>query len=309
MAVNREFTFLSADGKTNIYAREWLPSGPARACIVIQHGVAEYCDRYDAFAAFLADNGFAVSANDLLGHGRSVQSEEQLGFFAEHNGWDTVVRDARMLRDILKSRYAELPVFLFGHSMGSFLAQTYIMTYPDDFSGCILSGTGFQSPMLVRAGRLAAKRIVKKQGAKCHDEGLQNLIFAGYNKNFAPARTPYDWISGDDEEVDRYIADPLCGFTVTAGLISDMLGGLQFIADPHNAARVNKDMPIYLFSGDLDPVGSNGKGVKRRYEMYRKAGVKDVSMKLYPGGRHEMLNERNRDEVYYDVLAWLESKL
>ena len=193
--------------------------------------------------------------------------------------------------------------------MGSFLTRTYLIRYRDGLSGAVLSGTGQQSGAVVAGGFAMGQREVKKRGARYVSEKLNNMAFGSYTKGIEPLRTASDWLSRDEAVVDRYLADPLCGFIPTAGLFRDMMHGIAFNQNQKNVARMKKDLPVYFMSGDRDPVGANGKGVMRAYQSFLKAGMSDVTLKLYSGGRHEMLNELNRDEVYEDVLKWFESKL
>lgn len=305
----KEFTFTSVNGKTPIRVRKCEPEAAPRGIVQIAHGVAEHCERYDDFMRFLASNGFIAAANDHLGHGKSITDESELGFFAEKDGWDLVVGDMHKLHDLLLKEHPGLPFFLFGHSMGSFLARTYIIKYPNELTGAVICGTGMQAPALVSAGKAMAKLICGVSGAKHKSGMLNNTAFGKYNDGFKPIRTACDWLSRDEKNVDKYVADPLCGFVPTAGLFRDMMGGIAFISDKANIALMRKELPVFFIAGDKDPVGENGEGVKRAYEAFKAAGMKDVSIKLYPDCRHELLNELNRDEVMNDILNWINSKL
>ena len=302
-------TFLSSNGKTNIHVRQCTPDGAIRGIVQIAHGIAEHVERYDAFAQFLAGKGFLVVANDHLGHGQSISSQEDLGFFGETGGWNLAVSDMHKLFEITHEKHSGLPYFLFGHSMGSFLARTYIIRYPDDLAGAVICGTGQQSGLIVAGGKMMGGMECRKHGPRYKSEKLNAMAFGSYNKGYAEKLTDYDWLSRDPAVVDRYIADPLCGFIPSAGLFTDMMCGLQFIGKAANLTAMKKTLPVLLIAGDKDPVGENGKGVRRVYEMFRKAGMQDVTMKLYPDCRHEILNELNKDEVMSDVDTWLESKL
>ena len=309
MAVFSEFSFPSRDGQHRIAGYQWLPeSGAPKAMVQLVHGVAEHLGRYDAFARYLADRGFAVCGGDHLGHGKTVD-DGKYGYFGKKNGWALVTADVRRLRILMGAEYPGLPWFLFGHSMGSFLARTYLCKYPGTVDGCILSGTGQEKPALVAAGKALASAVCALRGPETVSSLVDKLSLGSYNGQFKPNRTTADWISRDEAVVDAYLKDPFCTFKSTAGLFRDMMGGLQYISDKNNLARMDPRTPVYLFSGDRDPVGSNGEGVKRVYGFFRDRGTVDLTMKLYPGGRHEMLNEFNRDEVYADVLSWLERHL
>ena len=308
MVTTQEFTYPSSDGLHQIHAVWWLPaSGTPRAVVQLVHGISEYILRYDPFARFLAEQGFAVVGHDHLGHGGTAKGPEEYGFFAEQDGWKYVLRDARALRELAGERFGGLPYFLMGHSMGSFVARGYLIAYPGTVDGAILSGTGQEPPAAVALGRLLSALFSKTRGPKAHSNLLNALSVGAYNKQFAPNRTGADWISRDEAVVDAYVRDPLCRFLPTVGMFHDMMVGLQFLVKPEHLRRMSPDTPVYFFSGDKDPVGASGAGVRKVAGLFTQYGVRDVTVKLYPGGRHEMLNERNRDEVFQDTLGWLEA--
>ncbi|MDY5880523.1 MAG: alpha/beta hydrolase [Oscillospiraceae bacterium] len=309
MPTFKDFYFNSSTGKNKIHARMCVPDAEPRAIVQIIHGIAEYIDRYDEFMSFLADNGIIAVGTDHLGHGKSIESEEQTGFFAYDNGWDYVVRDEEVLRLAMHENYPELPIIVFGHSMGSFMARTLLIRYPDAFNAAIISGTGNQGAALVNGGLIMGNLVTGLNGAHHYSKFLNNLAFGSYNKIYDNPKTEYDWLSRDEANVQKYIDDPLCGFIPSCSLFRDMMTGVKFITNKKNLTAMNKDMPVYFMSGDMDPVGECGKGVQKAYNNFLEAGMKDVSIKLYPGGRHEMLNEINKDEVYTDILAWLDSKI
>lgn len=309
MPTFKDFYFNSSTGKNKIHARMCVPDAEPRAIVQIIHGIAEYIDRYDEFMSFLADNGIIAVGTDHLGHGKSIESEEQTGFFAYDNGWDYTVRDEEVLRLAMHENYPELPIIVFGHSMGSFMARTLLIRYPDAFNAAIISGTGNQGAALVNGGLFMGNLVTGLKGAHHYSKFLNNLAFGSYNKIYDNPKTEYDWLSRDEANVQKYIDDPLCGFIPSCSLFRDMMTGVKFITNKKNLTAMNKDMPVYFMSGDMDPVGECGKGVQKAYNNFLEAGMKDVSIKLYPGGRHEMLNEINKDEVYTDILAWLDSKI
>lgn len=309
MPTFKDFYFNSSTGKNKIHARMCVPDAEPRAIVQIIHGIAEYIDRYDEFMSFLADNGIIAVGTDHLGHGKSIESEEQTGFFAYENGWDYVVRDEEVLRLAMHENYPELPIIVFGHSMGSFMTRTLLIRYPDAFNAAIISGTGNQGAALVNGGLFMGNLVTGLKGAHHYSKFLNNLAFGSYNKIYDNPKTEYDWLSRDEANVQKYIDDPLCGFIPSCSLFRDMMTGVKFITNKKNLTAMNKDMPVYFMSGDMDPVGECGKGVQKAYNNFLEAGMKDVSIKLYPGGRHEMLNEINKDEVYTDILAWLDSKI
>ena len=304
----QDFYFQSSTGRTSIHALKCVPDGKPRAVVQIAHGIAEHIDRYRPFMEFLANNGFVIAGNDHLGHGKSIRVPEEQGFFAEKDGWWSVVDDMDKLHDIMSKEYPGLPYVLFGHSMGSFLTRTYLIKHPDKYDGVILSGTGHQSPALVLGGNAAATVMAKLNGAMGDGAKLDSLAFGTYLNKIENPRTKFDWLSRDSEQVDKYIADPLCGFVGKISLYRDMMQGIKFITDKKNIAQMNKENPVYFMSGDGDPVGDYGKGVERAYKAFCDAGLHDVFMRLYPGGRHEMLNETNKEQVYQDILNWLNEK-
>ena len=309
MSVFEDFTFESSTGKNTIHALKCLPADKPRAIVQIAHGIAEHIDRYRDFMAFLADNGYLAVGNDHLGHGKTIQDPKDQGFFAESNGWDYVVADMNRLHDIIAAQYPDVPYVFFGHSMGSFLTRTYLIKHPDKYDAAIISGTGHQAKPMVIGGYMMASLAVRKEGPRAVGYKLNDIAFGSYNKGFENPRTIYDWLSRDPAVVDKYAADPLCGFVATVSLFRDMMGGVKFITNQKNINTMNKDKPIYFMSGDSDPVGENGKGVNKAYQAFCKAGLKDVMIRLYPGGRHEMLNETNKADVYQDILNWLKEKV
>lgn len=307
MAKFLAFTFPSSDGVHDCYACQWLPEeGSPKAVVQLVHGISEYVGRYDHFARFLADHGFVVCGEDHLGHGRTAAGDNSFGFVAGQGGWDRMAEDVHTLRQRMGEQYPGIPYIIMGHSMGSFLTRTYLCRWPGTIDGAILSGTGQEAAPIVAAGKALASLIAGIKGATARSPMVHSMALGAYNKQFAPNRTPSDWISRDEAVVDAYRADEYCAHMPSVGLYRDMLGGLQYIASPQNLSRMDPDTPVYIFSGDKDPVGANGRTVKTVYGYFEKQGTKDLSMKLYAGGRHEMLNEINKEEVYADVLNWLE---
>lgn len=303
--VKREFTVLSRDGKTNLHTVEWLPEGSPRAVLQIAHGVSEYVLRYGDLAAYLAERGFAVVGNDHLGHGQSAAPGAPRLYFGPAGGWDAVVDDMEALRRREGKQFPGLPYFMLGHSMGSFLLRTYLIRYPGTVDGAILMGTGQMPPALTAAGRAFCAAECRRLGEEGYSPAAQKLAFGAYNKAFAPNRTAFDWVSSDPATVDFYVSDPLCGENPSVGLLREMLRGIAFITKQSNVERMNRNTPVLFVSGGEDPVGEKGKGVLRAYRSFQRAGVRDVSMKLYPGARHEILNDFCRREVYRDLSDWL----
>jgi alpha-beta hydrolase superfamily lysophospholipase len=308
MAQQKDFSFVSDNGKDNIYLCEWIPDGEPKGIVQIAHGVGEHIGRYAPFAAFLNENGFVVAGNDHLGHKRSIKDDADYLYFADSGGWNHVVADMKTVHDLTAERHPGLPYFMFGHSMGSFLLWTYLIKYCEPLCGAVLSATSYTKPLLLYAGRMLAGLIITAKGAHGHSKLLYDIAFGNYNKAFAPNRTPYDWLSTDEKIVDAYAADKHCGGIPTNELFSEMLGGIKFNQDIANAAMMNKDIPVLFISGEKCPLGENGKAVRKAYELFLRAGMKDVSMKLYPGARHELLNEKIKEQVYADVFDWMGEK-
>lgn len=307
--VRNEFTFPSADGKTQIHAVEWLPDGEVRAVLQIAHGVSEYILRYEPFAAYLTEQGFAVVGHDHLGHGGSIVSDGKPMYFGPKGSWNWVVQDIETRRTLARKQFPDLPYFLLGHSMGSFLTRTYLIRHPGKVDGAVVMGTGQMIAPLVAGGKLVAAVESRRVGESNGSPLVQQLAFGTYNKIFAPNRTGFDWLSVNTENVDRYIADPLCGGNPSIGLFREMLGGISFIGKPEHLKQMDLTTPILLISGAMDPVGDCGKGVKRVYALFQKAGVRDVTLKLYPELRHEILCETECETVFEDVYQWFLSKL
>ena len=305
----REFSFSSSNGADKLYACKCLPDTEAKAIIQIAHGVCDHIARYGEFMDFLAANGYIVAGNDHLGHGKNIKDESSKGYFADENGWDYVVSDIDSLRDILCAEHPNIPYILFGHSMGSFLARSYAIKYPDKYSALILSGTGHMPAAMINAGYALSQAAVKKSGTKKEGHLLNKIAFGSYNNRIENPRTEFDWISSCADEVDKYIADPCCGFVCKTSLYRDMMAGIRFITKQSNINKMNKQPPVLFFAGKDDPVGEYGAGVERAYKAFCKAGIRDIFMKLYPGGRHEMLNEVNKAQVYEDILQWIEMRL
>ena len=304
-----EFTFPSADGKTSIHATQWLPEGEPKAVLQISHGISEYILRYAPFARFLTDRGFAVVGHDHLGHGGSQIPGCPPVYFGPKGSWNKVVDDLYTRRELAGKCFPGLPYFLMGHSMGSFLARSYLIRYPGTVDGAVIMGTGQMPGAMVRAGQAVAAEEALRIGEKGCSPLVEKLAFGSYNKRFAPNRTAFDWVSLREENVDRYLADPLCGGQATVGIFRELLWGLHFIAQPENLKRMNLNTPVFFVSGAEDPVGDMGKGVTRAYRSFQKAGVRQVSLKLYPSLRHEILNEYCGAAVAEDIAHWLEGLL
>jgi len=302
--------FLSANNSTQIHVRRCTPDTGIRGIVQLSHGISEHIRRYDAFASFLAEQGFLVVGNDHLGHGESVGSDKTFGFFDSSDGWNLAVEDMYRLYQQTKKEYPELPYFLFGHSMGSFLARTFLIQHPDaEISGAILCGTAQPGSGIMRSGRTISSAEIARRGKKYRSQLLQNLMFGSYNNGIENKQTDYDWLTRDADVVKEYIADPLCGGIPTAGLANDMLNGMIFNSRRVKMDEMNHKLPVFFISGDKDPVGDSGKGVLKIYTFFLNAGMEDVTLKLYHNARHELLNELNKDQVMQDILQWMQIKM
>ena len=310
MSVNQEFRFPSADGTTTLYGRTWAPEhGAPRAVLQLVHGIAEHIGRYDRFARFMSDHGYLVCAEDHLGHGNTPENAEDLGYTADKDGWVKMTDNVRALHERIAPQYPGIPYFILGHSMGSFLTRSYLIRYPGTVDACALLGTGQQPESVLKAGLAACRLEQIRLGKWGRSKLLQSLCFGSYNSQFKPNRTESDWVCSVDEVVDAYIADPFCQVMPTVTLMRDMLTGIRFNQQAENLAKMDKTTPVFFLSGDQDPVGSNGKGVRAAYQSFLDAGCGHVRLKLYPGGRHEMLNEHNWQDVYDELLSWFDQQI
>ena len=295
-------------GLGKIHACRWTPEGEVKAVLQIIHGIAEFVERYEDFANYLNKLGILVVAEDHMGHGQSINNGGIQGYF--HGGWFAAVADSYKLLEDTKQEFPQVPYILFGHSMGSFMARTILCEYPDSgIDAAIICGTGWQPAFALPALAKVIDTIARKNGEEKPNETLQNMVFGSYNKKVEHPRTEFDWLSRDKAQVDAYIAHPLCGFTASAGLLRDMMLGIAYIERSDSLNAMKKDLPVFFIAGGDDPVGSYGKGVRQAADAFKKAGMTDVSVRLYPLGRHEILNEINKEEVYEDVTRWIASKI
>ncbi len=305
------FTFQSSDS-TEIFAMKWSPENPRKpkAAVQIAHGYAEHIGRYDAFAGKLAETGIVVYGNDHRGHGKTNGNIGDAICFADEAGFDKVVADMRALTAIIQTENPGIPLFLFGHSMGSMLTRRYIQLYGDDLAGAVLSGSGVFSNGLLKLGTVVATSEIKRKGRAHPSRLLDKLVFQNFNRGFKPARTDLDWLSRDPVEVDKFLADPLRGKIGSAGYFHDFFSGLLAMNDAANIQSIPKNLPLHFISGTADPVGGRvGKGIVQTCRAYQRAGLQNVSCKLYEGARHELLNELNKEAVAQDVIDWINARL
>jgi len=305
--MNHTTFWLTANDHSRLYVNQWLPDTPSKALIMVSHGMAEHGGRYARLAEALCGAGYGVVALDQRGHGRTAD-EGTLGLFAERDGWNKVVGDLASLNQHIGQQLPGVPIILLGHSMGSYIAQAYLLHHSASLHGAILSGSNFQPVALYRAARLIARAERLRQGLRGRSALIEFLSFGSFNKAFKPNRTAFDWLSRDPDEVDRYRHDPLCGFRCTNQLWIDLLGGLQQISKASNLAQIDPGLPILVIGGECDPV-SEGKRLKRLAHALREAGCQNLQLNIYPQARHELFNETNRDEVTADVLTWLDQAL
>jgi len=305
--MNHRTFWLTANDRSRLHVNQWLPDAVPRAVVMLSHGMAEHSGRYARLAQALCDAGYALYALDQRGHGRTAD-EGTLGLFAEKDGWNKVVGDLASLNQHIGQQQPGLPIILLGHSMGSYIAQAYLLHHSASLDAAILSGSNFQPVALYRAARVIARIERARQGVRGRSALIDFLSFGSFNKAFKPNRTAFDWLSRDPVEVDQYINDPLCGFRCTNQLWVDLLGGLQQISKASNLAQIDPGLPILVIGGECDPV-SEGKRLNSLAHALREAGCQHLQLNIYPQARHEVFNETNREEVTADVLKWLDQAL
>ena len=296
---------LTAPDEMELFVHRWLPESTAVAVIQISHGLAEHAGRYARLAESLTAEGYAVYANDHRGHGRTAKSRDDLGFFAEENGWHKCIDDLWQLNRHISLAHPGLPIVLLGHSMGSTLAEQFIGDHGDTLAGVVLSGGNGKPAPMAAMGRGLTRAERFRLGARGKSKLVQSLTFDAFNKKFSPVRTAFDWLSRDSAEVDKYVADPLCGFPATVQLWIDLLDGWDAVSSTAHRERVPKDLPIYVIAGGRDPVSGNTRQLEAWLADYRAAGFSKLEHRFYPEARHELFNDINRDEATSDLLRWL----
>jgi alpha-beta hydrolase superfamily lysophospholipase len=309
--------WIESDDRTRLYARRWIPppeaagGGKPWAVLHIIHGMAEHSLRYQALARRLCREGIEVWAADQRGHGQTAASGLNgpgcgglLGHCADKDGFSRVTADIDLINKVIAGACPGTPIFLLGHSWGSFIAQNFIEQY-GGIAGCVLSGTRGPDGLKIRLGASFMNLVALLKGCRRSSFLARAMVDGSYNKPFRPNRTSFDWLSRDEKEVDAFIQDPLCGNLCSAGFYRDMIGGLNKIHSPLFMDKIRRDLPIYVFCGNADPVGDMGNSPTALVNAYRSMGIKDLEFVLYPGARHEPLNETNRDEVMENLLSWL----
>lgn len=296
-------SFLSSDGTTQISGLAYIPLGKPKGILQISHGMCEYIGRYHRFMADMANNGFIVCGHDHLGHGES-SPEDQYGYFGEKDGYKNLVEDLHRMTLLIKDKFEPLPYFLLGHSMGSFITRLYISQYSEELDGVIICGTGGPNPMS-KFGTTLSRLTAAVKGPYHRSSALDRMAFGSFNKKFSPARTSKDWLTRDEAIVDTYLNDKKCMFLFTACGFRDLTTLSTLANQAAWYESLNRSLPMLLISGTMDPVGNYGKGVKKVFDRLKNAGIRDVSLRLYPGARHELLNETNYQEVFDDINTWI----
>jgi alpha-beta hydrolase superfamily lysophospholipase len=300
-----EFELRTSDNFILIGDRYETQSESRRALLIV-HGMAEHCARYSDFAEFLTQSQIAVYTYDQRGHGRTSKRNGTRGFFADQKGWNRVAEDVHEVVLKIKTDHPNVPLYVLGHSMGSFISRSYAEKYSHEISGLILSGTAGSAGFLGKAGILLTSFIRLYKNSKSPSKLLDKMSFGDFNKPFKPNRTAFDWLSRDEKQVDKYVADPDCGEIFSIGFFSDLIRGLESVNTSSHATKFRKDLPIHFFSGAKDPVSKNAAHIPHVIQMYRNAGIQNISYKIYEEARHETLNEINRREVFSDVLKILD---
>lgn len=298
------FSLRAADG-VDLFVYRWLPSGPCKGVVQVAHGLAEHAGRYARLAGALNAAGYAVYANDHRGHGRTCQNQDGFGFFAERAGWRRCQDDLWMLNRHIAAEHPGTPLVLLGHSMGATLAQQFIGEHGDVLSGAVLCAPSGKPPLLAAIGRLILRLERLRLGPSGKSKLANSFSFDAFNKSFAPVRTPFDWLSRDSSEVDKYVADPLCGFPSTVQLWLDLLSGWVAASTPAHRERIPKTLPIYIIAGARDPVSGQTKQIQPMLAAWKTAGL-NVQHRFYPEARHELFNETNREEVTRDLIGWMD---
>lgn len=307
--MKKEGFYLSCDKKTKIHAVAWKPDHQnVKAVVQICHGMVEYIERYEEFAFWLADKGYYVTGHDHLGHGESVLSEREYGHFPKKNGNECVIGDIRKLFQATRKHYPDCPYFMLGHSMGSFLLRQYIQEYGKEIDGAIIMGTGHKPYTLLLAGGLLCRLIGGVRGDHYRSRLIDQMAFGGFNKSFDQGGTGKEWLSSDVQTVERYVKDPLCSFLFTVSAYRQLFRGMRKLTEK-GVQKIPKDLPVFFVAGAEDPVGDFGAGVWEVYDQFCKAGIADVSIRLYPEDRHEILNEKDRLKVFDDIEHWISQRI
>ena len=295
------FTFPSVKGQA-LQARKWIPEGEIQAVVQLVHGMAEHIDRYDGVAEALNARGIMAVGHNHLGHGEGTPLK---GYFGDRDGWQALIDDVHVLREKIQSDYPGIPYYILGHSMGSFVVRCYLTEHSEGLTGAILSGTGYYAPSIVNGGLALANLECALGKTRKESPFIDKVGFSSSNKPFAPNRTNFDWLTRDEKEVDKYVADPWCGFLFTSAGYRELFRGLKRLTREEELKSIRSDLPVLFISGEKDPVGAMGEGVRKVADGFRRAGIRNITLRLYPECRHELFNELNRQEVYQDLADWI----
>lgn len=305
----KEIRIPSSDGIHNLHVVIWEPEGKVRGVIQISHGMTEMIIRYAHFAEYLNKKGYVVIGNDHIGHGETAGCDEDLGYFCPKNMSETVVNDLHKVTAYAKKEYQNLPYFLIGHSMGSFMARRYLMTYGKELDGAVIVGTGKQPGGALVFGNMVASIIKCVKGERHRSKLLKAVCFGNYDSRVKAQGAVGNWLTKDEEIVHFCSTNKYCNFSFTVNGYQTLFEVLTFIQNRRNIEQIPKTLPIFMVAGDEDPVGNYGKGVQAVYESYKTAGIEDIALKLYKGDRHEILNELDKEQVYADILQWIEKRI
>ncbi len=306
MIKKETFTFESRDGKTKLYAVRWIPEGKVICILQIVHGMSEYVERYEEFACYMAEKGILVTGEDHLGHGKSVPEGGIYGYFCEQDPATVVVRDVHRLKKMTQEEYPGVPYVILGHSMGSFMLRNYMCRYGTGIQGAVILGTGHMPIPAITCAKAFAGVLKVLMGDMRVSKLLDKIAFGSYNKRIPQPKTKYDWLAAKEAVVEKYIKDPLCGANFTINGFRTLFELLLRAHKVENVKKIPKELPVFLMAGEEDPVGDYAEGVKRLFEDYKnKIGIKRVELKLYPGDRHEILNEDDRQQVYEALCPWI----
>lgn len=303
-----ELFFPSKDKKTNIHMVIWEPDNEVLGVIEVVHGVTEHIMRYEEMAYYFTNRNVAVVGIDLLGHGLSTNNGNKVMYFGKKGSWDYVVDDVERCLVHAKELHPNIPILMLGFSLGSFLVRTHMIKNPGFVDGVVLVGTGYNSNLEISLAQSVVKSETRKYGDNVATDKIRNLTFGMYNKKFKPNKTDYDWLCSDEEALEEYMNDELVGKNMTVGLFRELLNGMKYTCDRNNIKKVDCNKPVLLLSGEKDSVGKDGKGVEKVYSLFKKAGVRDVSIKVYDGLRHDILHEKSHFSIYEDIFNWMKAR-
>ncbi len=297
-----EFYYNSSNNINKIYAVKWIPEKEVKAILQISHGVTEHINRYKELAKYLTDRGILVVGNDHLGHGNT---NGQRMYFGKSGSWNYAVKDIEKCKEIITNEYPNIPYFMLGFSLGSFILRTHLIDYKPEISGAILVGTGYNNKIETALGKLMAKVEAKKHGEENPTEKIRELTFGTYNKMIKNPKTECDWLCSNEESLKEYLDDPLRGSCMSSGLFRELLSGMEYTGNKKNIDKMFKDISILMISGDKDPVGKQTKGVNKVYHMFKDSNIQDITLKYYKNLRHDILHEAEKEEIFELIYEWI----